>query len=121
MKKDTSLHVKLRYEEAIQSKRDILSSEIKTLMILKAIRNYKILREEEIKRKSELSKKLKNIKLNLKALQTILPPLEMTKTEEEEEKESKKRNSNKKLPEETNNKSLEEQLKEIQEKLLSIQ
>jgi len=121
MKKDTSLHVRLKYNEAIQSKKDLLSLEMKILMILKAIKNYIFMRAEELNKKSEINKKLKDIKLNLKVLQTILPTLEKTYLQKEEEIEPKKKDLKRETSESFVDGNLEEQLREIQEKLLAIQ
>ena len=116
MKKSESLiHVKLEYGEALQSKKNVLSSEMNLLRITKSIKRYKTLRSEELKLKYKLYQKVKEFLTNIKKIQTTLPKLqipEILKDGKEKEKI---------IPEiEEDNSDLETQLKEIQEKLKSL-
>ena len=54
MKEENLINVKLEYGEALQSKKDILTSEMNLLRIAKALKNYHILRTKELKSKSKL-------------------------------------------------------------------
>ena len=118
MKNENLIHVKLEYGEALESKRDVLSSEMNLLRIAKTIKNYRILRTEELKTKSKLSRKLKEIITNIKKIQTTLPKLKipeiLNKDREIEEPDKSK------IKERQFDDSLESQLQEIQEKLKSI-
>jgi len=77
MKNENLIHVKFEYEEACQSKKDILSLEMNLLKILRAIKKYHPLRSEELKTKSKLHRKIKEVITNIGKLQTILPRLKI--------------------------------------------
>ena len=64
------IHVKFEYDEAIQGKKDILSSEIGLLQIAKAIKNHRTLRAEEFNAKlnDDLESQLQEIQNRLKEL-----------------------------------------------------
>ena len=51
-KEESLVHVKVEYEEAVQAKKDLLSSESDLLIILKALKKYTLLRKEEMNRRS---------------------------------------------------------------------
>lgn len=63
----------MEFEEAIRHKRGILSSEMNVLSIAKAIGRYSALREEELKLKSVLSRRLRLFSSELKKIQISLP------------------------------------------------
>ena len=119
MKNENLIHVKLEYGEALQSKRDTLSSEMNLLRIAKMIKKYRLLRLEELKIKLKLHRKIKEIITNIKKIQTTLPILkipEILKKDKEIEEPDK-------LPikEKQYDESLESQLQEIQDKLNLLQ
>ena len=117
MKNENLIHVKLEYGEALQSKKDILSSEMNLLRVTKMIKEYRLLRLEELKIKLKLYRKIKEIITTLKKMQTTLPKLkipEILKNGREIEEPSK-------LPIREYDESLESQLQEIQDKLNSLQ
>lgn len=116
MKNENLIHIKLEYEEAIQSKKEILSSEMDLLKIARTIKKYHSARLEELKQKSRLHRKIKETITNIRKLQTILPksqsPLILP-----EDKDIPLKTKTKKNPEQDN---LEYQLQEIQDKLKSL-
>jgi len=107
------LYVKLEYGEAVQTKKNLLSSEINLLMINRSIRDYKSLRLKELKLKNSLNTRIKSFLVNLKKIETTLPKVKIKKIQEEIEEvmEVKKPVSN----------DIETQLREIQEKLKGLQ
>jgi len=118
MKNENLIHVKLEYGEALQSKRDVLSSEMNLLRIAKTIKNYHILRAEELKTKSKLHRRLRETITNVKKAQITLPKLknlEILKKGEEIKEPKKVQVKEKKYDD-----YLESELQEIQEKLKSI-
>ncbi len=136
MAKDNLIHVKLEYEEARQSKRDILLTEVSLLKIAKIIKNYKELRVREIELKEEFKERLEELRANIRATRAYLPVLKMPKLLEDIEKKHEeamekleevaeiKKPKEKKLPiikpkkiEKPKEDPLEAQLREIQEKL----
>ena len=123
IKNESLIHVKLEHGEAIQSKKDILSSEMNLLRILQIIKKYHWLRSEELQLKLKLNKKAKGLVVNIKKLQKILPELQLPNILQKEHNEIKTENIKMNIPETEENpydKNLELQLFEIQEKLKSI-
>jgi hypothetical protein len=118
MIKENLIHIKLGYGEALQTKRDILSSQITLLRIAKAIREYGIYRSGELELKLVLYKKIKELKMNLGKLQKTLPKLEIPNIIKKEGQEKTEPKSKKiKSPE----RNIEEQLQEIQKRLNELQ
>ncbi len=108
------IHVRLEYKDAIQSKKDILSSEMDLLKIIQTIKKYHKLRSEEFKLKIKLYRQIKTLLTEIRRLQKNLPELkipEILKEHETKETTSKK---------EIANDNIESQLREIQEKLNSL-
>jgi hypothetical protein len=114
MKEQNPIHVKIDYGEAIQSKRDLLSSEKDFIRILKIIKRYNFLREEELNTKLKMQRKMKELRLNLGRLNEVFPKIKipdiLKKSDLDEEKPLKIKEKNK-------NDDLESQLREIQERL----
>jgi len=75
--KENIIHIKLEYQEALEAKKDILSSEMNLLRIAKKIKKYREFREEELELKLELFKKIKETKANIGKLQKTLPTLKI--------------------------------------------
>jgi len=116
-KKENSIHIKLENDEAIISKKDLLSSEINLLRISQIIENYRKLRSEEIKKKRLILKRSKEIKKDLSKLQIILPNLKIPKILKGEnyDPNDKKEKTTFEIPKNKGN--IERQLLEIQERL----
>lgn len=124
MKDDNLIHVKFGYEEAFQSKKDILYLEMDLLKISKTIKNYHILRSDELELKLKFHKKIKEVNTNLRRLQTILPKLkipEILKKDKDMEETSKLEEVTQKPKKSQEDETLEFQLQEIQKKLDSLQ
>ncbi len=115
MNEKNLIHVRLGYEEVLQSKRSMLFLEMNLLNMIKTIRKYYSLRDSELKMKSLLGKKIKSFSSKMNALQKVLPKSEARKTLEirEEKKEIKEKKV-------SYDESLESQLREIQGKLKSL-
>ena len=113
------IHIKLEYEEALQSKKDILSSQMAMLKIEKTIRGYHSYRSQGFELKINLSKKIRELKSNIWNLQKILPRLKIPEILRKEEHVKKEHKSpERKKPQEGN---LEEQLQDIQRRLNELQ
>lgn len=90
MKKNPLIHIKLDYEEAVQSKKDVLTTEIDLIKMAQAIKNYRILRLKELQMKIELLKKLKDTKTDITKIRSVMPKLEIPKILRKHEEEMKK-------------------------------
>lgn len=119
MKNENLIHVKLEYEEGIQSKKDVLSSERDLIRLIKVIRRYHLLRKEELDNKIRIYKKIKDLKLNLTKLVQILPKIKIPDILKKEEGKKELISSIKKK--DSYDIDLETQLKEIQEKLKKLE
>jgi hypothetical protein len=113
------IHIKLEYVEAVKSKKDILSSEMNLLRILKIIKRYHSLRIEELKIKTKLHRKIKETITNIKKIETSVPKIKIPEIlKKDEEGEIK---INPKIKSKTNYKNdIEEELLKIQKKLNSL-
>lgn len=109
------MHVKLEFNEAGESKKQILSLEAKMLQMLSAIKKYHELRELELKNKQKINLKLKKTSTNLTKLKSIIPKVETTKKIAEDGEDMPK------IKPKTSKKSdIEWQLQEIQNRLKKI-
>jgi len=117
------IHIKLEHNEALESKKDILNSEIGLLNIVKSIKRFQDLRSEELKTKIKANKKLKELKTNIGKLQQTLPKIkipEILEEKREDEEDDKEEMKKPKIKEKIYDSSLENQLQEIQEKLRQL-
>ncbi len=115
MKNENFIHVKLGYNETIQSKKDILFSQMNLIRILKSIKNYHILRTEELELKTELHVKTKELNAHIRKIQSLLPKIPgVVKTPQRLKTPQKNFESG------TQDTDLEKQLIEIQERLKAI-
>jgi hypothetical protein len=122
MKSENLLHVKLEYEEGVQSERDVLSSEKDILSILKTIKRYQLLRTEDLNNRLRIYKKMKDIELNITTLHQIFPTIkipDILKDEEEYRKEREEKRHGKKK--DKDDIDLENQLRDIQERLKKLE
>lgn len=115
MKEQSLIHVKIDYSEAVQSKKDLLSSERDFLRVLKTIKNYNILRRNELNTKLTLQRKMKELKMNLGKLNETLPEIKLPDILKKEKEYFEEEKSSKAKKE--NTEDLESQLREIQERL----
>lgn len=125
-KEQNVIHIQLTYDEALESKRDILSSQANLLRMLQTIRRYRPLRLEELALKLKLQKKLKEINSEIKTLQLTVPKIKIpeilrkeNKTEDQVEiDETEIQIEKAKIR--RHDTSIEAQLQEIQNKLRSL-
>ena len=100
-------HVRLDYEQALNAKKQLLSSEINLLHMIRALKAYKMLRKKEFIEKNKLKTCLTSIKIKIKLFESKLPkPAPMPKVQTKI-KGIKKHDK----------KSLQQELKNIKEKL----
>lgn len=116
-KNENLIHVKLEYLEAVETKRDILSSQRDLLRILKHLKNYHIIRSQELKLKVKLLKKIKELKSNISKLQKVMPEVKIPSIISHEEPEKKET----KVKKNFHDNDLEYQLQEIQNKLKDLE
>lgn len=122
------IHIRLDYGEAIFLRKEVLTSEMELIFILKAINKYAELRKQELALKTNFYIILKKLSANVKKMEKNLPELEIPKilrtSQKQKEVFEKKLDS---IPEikplskksKTDN-ALEQQLLEIQRKIQSL-
>jgi len=123
-KGENFIHLKFEHGEAVQSKKDILSSEIDLVNIMQSLNNFIALRATEHKLKAKLYREMKRIVSDIKKLEKALPDFDIprilkhpgTKKREREEFTFSSASSEKK----DKNADLEAQLMEIQRKLRQL-
>jgi hypothetical protein len=73
--KESFIHVKLEYNEAKQSKRDLLASEADIISIIQSMNKYLAIREIELGLKSKFYREIKKIAMEVKLLESNLPQI----------------------------------------------
>ena len=119
MKEENFVYVKLEYEEALQSKRDILASQVSLLRIIQMMRQYKLLRLEELKIKARVYSKIKELVANIKKIKMNLPMVKIPQIKKSDEETEFRKKLTKTSGNEYDD-GLEIQLQEIQRKLRNI-
>jgi hypothetical protein len=104
-------HIRLTHEEAINAKKQLLSSEINLLYMLKKLTKYKLLRKKEFATKNKLKVETTALKSKLDILLSTLP------NNKGEPKIIKRKTRKKK---EGINPEIAEELEDIQEKLAKL-
>ena len=118
--KISPVHLGIESNEAIQSKKDLLSMELEIINLLKLIREYKLKRERELRLKMKLKRKTLLTLTEIRKIQKAIPKIKMNDIKEREEKREIKEKI-KKSKEELKNNELEEELEKIKEKLRALQ
>jgi len=120
MTSENSIYLKLENREALQLKKDLLSTEMGLLKIAKTIRNYGYFRSGEINLKLMLYKKMREVKMNIGKLQKVLPKLKVPEILRKEKETPVPAKSEMKKRISTDD-SLEIQLQEIRNRLNELQ
>jgi len=116
MAKENPVYFKLGYDESVESKKDILSTEVSLLNLIKSIKKYESIRIEEFKIKSQISKAVKKLNLDMRQTQSSFPFLNIPKIIKKEDYQKKEIRTTK----DKFDNNLENELKEIQDKLASL-
>lgn len=103
-------YVKLDYEDALESKKSLLSSEISLLEILRKVKSYRSFRMNELGYKDKLRMELNKLDKKIEELQKSLPS--------EYSKIDKRKNKEKKVF--SRDRDLEDELNEIKKKLARL-
>lgn len=106
--------VRFEYNEELEGKKELLSSQINLLDLLKKLRNYKSLRKRELILKDKLKEKLVSLKKELDNLEAYLPADEKTEKEPTEKGTRRKHG-------EIEKGNIKKQLADIQNKLAKLQ
>jgi hypothetical protein len=126
MKIENPIHIKLSHSEAVNLKKDMLGTQMSSIRIARTIQKFNDLRQEELRIKTSLQKKIKEFKHDLKEMEHLLPKPNIPKIlKKDEEKGIEKKlcpiASARGTPEGEKSANLEEQLQEIQNRLNSLE
>jgi hypothetical protein len=117
MADENPVYYRLGYDESLESKKDILYSEMSLLNLIKIIKKYNGIRAEELKARAQAFKKMKELELSVKKLNSALPFLKIPEKEKREELKKEVDTARKK---EDFDEDLKLQLKDIQSRLDSL-
>ena len=121
MKSENLIHIKFEYGSALESKKDILASEINLLKISQRLEKYHESRLKELEIKVKVEKKLKALKLDIGRLQNLLPKIKIPGILKPKTKREIKDPVYNKIIKETEGDIIETELQEIQRRLSSLQ
>jgi len=122
MKDDEVKYVRFGGKESILAKKDILSVQMSLLRILKALRNFSRIRSEELKAKSRLLKVVKETNSGITRIEANIPKLTTSSPRKGRKMPAETREFGMmKKAAQKDDYSLESQLREIQDKLKSLQ
>jgi hypothetical protein len=119
MKKEQNLHLGINFNEAIESKKQILYNKMHLIEILKRLEAYKDLRKKELIQKEKLGNELKKIITKINSILKELPKIKTDaklklKKDSESQKISKDTKSKRKI--ETELKDIKKQIQELEGK-----
>ena len=115
-KEENPIHLRFGNIEAKNAKKELLSSEVSILKMRQIIQEYKKIRIKEFEKKEKISSKLKSLKTEINKLQKTLPKLKLPK-----ELEKERKTKNKDYLEMAKYGTVEEQLRQIQNKLKQLE
>ena len=121
MSSENVIHIRLDYMEALKAKRGILYSELGSLKVAKKIAKYREIRMEELRLKARLYGKMKEVKANIKKLQSLLPILKIPKIIKRKELIEKNQETESGSYGKSSEGDIKSQLREIQRRLTELQ
>jgi len=122
---ETPVHIKMDYNEAVSSKKDMLISQMNLLKVRTTLRRYRILRGKELREKERLKKNMSDALLLIKKLQDSIPKshvpkIHKLKKTDNVQIETYTPKDKKMEAEQLVYDNLEAELKEIQERLKAL-
>lgn len=79
MAQENPVYCRLDYSESLNSKKKILFSQIHLLKLLKIVKRYKLLKNEEYKIKLKIHKNIKEIEILLNKTRSLFPFVKLSK------------------------------------------
>ncbi len=119
-KGENFIHLKFEHAEAVNSRRDLLTSEIDLINIIKSFESFMALRAMELKLKEKFFRESKKIETGIKRLEKSLPDVEVPRILKQNVHKKKERLEENFEFKETKNNDLESQLMDIQRKLRQL-
>jgi hypothetical protein len=114
MKKDSIIHIRFNEDSYIQGKKETLNIKIGLIKLLKSLKRYQILREEELNTKINIKTSIKELNSYFNKIKTdFFPRLETPKILSEEEIKTKSKKEKKSAPQTKPKKIVDELDKEL--------
>ena len=74
------IYIKIEYDEAVSSKKQLLSSQINALNLIKKVSNYRLLRKKELAKKTEFKALIAEMKASINKMALEPPQAQDTET-----------------------------------------
>ncbi|MAH07044.1 hypothetical protein CMI38_02210 [Candidatus Pacearchaeota archaeon] len=84
-------HVKIEYDSGLTSKKELLSSEINLLNIVRRLKNYRVLRRKEMASKNSLNREMKALRTKFGLLEASFPNQKELKVKDDKRKNKVKK------------------------------
>ena len=117
MEQKNPVYVRMDYNESLDSKKDVLNAEVSLLNLIRSLKNYHSVRLEEMKIKAGIYKAIRELNLTMKKTKSAFPFFKIPEVKSRKEIPVQKEI---KLTREKTDNSLESELREIQERLASL-
>jgi hypothetical protein len=121
MKNENLIHIKFGYDSALESKKDILASEIDLLKISQRLIKYRDYRLQELEIKEKMEKKFRALKLDIGRLHNLLPGIKIPKILKPETKHEKITEVEEPKVKEEGKDEIDTELQQIQQRLNALQ
>ncbi len=116
MEQKNPVYVKMEYSESIESKKNILSTEVSLLNLIKYLKAYHSVKLEELKIKAGIYKAIKELNLTMRKTKSTFPFLKIPEKNKKENLTLREVRA----PKEKVDNNLESELQEIQERLRNL-
>jgi hypothetical protein len=117
MEQKNPVYVRMDYNESLESKKNLLNTEVSLLNLIKSLKAYHSIRLEEMKIKAGIYKAIRELNLTMKKTKSSFPFFKIPEVKSRKEIPIEKEI---KFTKEKTDNSLESELKEIQERLASL-
>ena len=116
MEQKNPVYVKMEYDESLESKKNLLSTEVSLLNLLKSLKAYHSIKSDELKIKANIYKAIRELNLNMRKTRASFPFIKLPEKQKREISVSKEI----KVKKERIDNDLELELQEIQNRLASL-
>lgn len=121
MENQELIHVKLEYNEAVESKKEILSAQMQLLKLAQIIGNYKKIRSKGLRTRLKTYRRIIELQKDLKKMNQTLPKIKVPKIIRKEDYISERKTKKVFSDSSQYDRSLEIELQQIQDKLNQLQ
>ena len=117
MEQKNPIYVRIDYNESLESKKNLLTTEVSLLNLIKSLKAYHSVRIEELKIKAGIYKAIRELNLTMKKTKSAFPFFKIPEIKSRKEIPTQKEV---RMPKEKIDNNLEMELQEIQKRLASL-